>query len=394
LDLWNQISGNLRVELIAADTESILAQAVRQGLTLHDMEKLDGLGVRFSLARGELNAMREIARKKDGTLRILSKRGVFYRAAGWGKRPVLLVVLAALLAASVYLPGRILFVQVQGNASVPTRLILETAGEFGLSFGASRRAVRSERIKNELLGAIDKLEWVGVNTSGSVATIQVRERKEEPEPAEDTLCNLVAAVDGVIESITLVRGELKCATGQAVRKGDTLVSGFLDLGIVTKTVEAEGEVYARTLRESSAVLPLNRHCRLTQENQIIKYSLLVGKKRINLYSDSGILMPTCGKMTKINQLRLPGGFTLPVALIRETYTVYETAPSPRTGEDTEQSLSDAVQRYLLQDMVAGSILRTQSRLEQSEQIWIFTASYECREMIARQDEGVYLQDYG
>lgn len=394
MELWNRISGTVRVELTAADTERILAEAAGRGLILHQIQRTDGLKLSFSLARTELGALEEIVKKRSGEIRVLERGGLFYRMKTWGKRPVLLTVLAVLLGASLYLPERILFIQVSGNETVPTRLILETAQEFGLSFGASRRGVRSERIKNELLGAINALEWVGVNTSGSVATIEVRERQEEPEQAEGKICSLVASADGVIESVTIVRGDVLCAPGQVVRKGDILVSGLLDLGICTKALEAEGEIYARTLHESSAVLPAEKTVRLENQTQIKKFSLLVGKKRINLYSDSGILMPTCGKMTRINQLRLPGGFTLPLALIEETYTVCQTESQQRGQQEAEEALTAAMQRHLLQSMVAGSILQTRTRTEVSEQIWKTTASYECREMIARQDEGVYLQDYG
>ena len=394
MDLWNKVSGILRIELTCADPGRLLDGALGKNLTLHEVQILEGIRILCTVSRKDFSAMKALAKKQGASLRILERKGLCYRAAAWAKRPVILAVLLLLLLASGYLPGRILFVQVSGNTNVPTRLILETAGEFGLGFGASRRAVRSERIKNELLGAIEELEWVGVNTSGSVATISVRERKPEPEPEREKICNLVAACDGVIERVYLIRGDLKCTLGQAVRQGEILVSGYLDLGICVKTLEAEGEVYARTLRQISAVIPQTRSVRVSEGEKIIKYSLLLGKKRINLYSDSGILMPTCGKMTKVYQLRLPGGFTLPAALIQEVYTVYETQPKSVAEEEALSMLSAAMERVLQRNMVAGTVLDSKSKLEAPKQNWIMTASYECREMIARQDEGVYLQDYG
>ena len=394
MDLWDRISGTVRVELTAADPQAIVDRAVRQGVTLHEIENTGKLDVSFSIPARALGQMKEITERMAGQIRVVSRSGLLYRILAWRKRPVLVFVLTVLLAASVYLPGRILFVQVKGNETVPTRLILETVKDFGLSFGASRRAVRSERIKNELLGAVKELEWVGVNTAGSVATVLVRERKDEPEVRKDRVCDLVAGLDGVVERVSVIRGEVKCTPGQAVRKGDVLISGYLDLGICTRVLEAEGEIYARTLRQSSAVLPRNTRTRTGDVETIKKYSLLIEKNRINLYSDSGILMPTCGKMTDIKWLRVPGGLTLPVALVCETYTVCDTSVSERDRTISQSQLSDSLERHLLQDMVAGSILESRSRWEPSEHLWVLTASYECREMIARQDEGVYLQDYG
>ena len=394
MDLWNRIVGTVRVELTAADPQLLIREAINRGMTLHDLEFPDPVRCLFSVPAADWKELRAMAAKKDAKLRILWKKGLLDRCRAWGKRPVLLLFLAAITSASIWLPGRILFVSVIGNETVPARLILETAAEFGLEFGASRRAVRSEQIKNELLGAIDALEWVGVNTSGSLATIQVRERSLQPEAAEERLCDLVAGWDGLVETVTVTRGNGTVVPGQAVRRGEVLISGLLDLGICTKTVQAEGEVYARTLREKRAVLPANRIQREGKQDSVIKYSLLLGKKRINFYSDSGILMPTCGKMTMTYQIHLPGGFSLPVALVKECYTVCDANTNELERQEAEQILSGALEREVKNAMVAGTVLNRQTRLEKSGDAWILTGSYECREMIARQSEGVYLGEYG
>lgn len=394
MDLWCKIGGTVRVELTAADVQPIFRELLRQDITLHALEFPDGIRARFTLASGELEKLAVLVEKKNGALRILSRDGLVYWLRSWTHRPVLLFFLGVLLAASLFLPERILCVQVQGNETVPTRLILEKAEQFGLNFGASRRAVRSERIKNELLGAIDELEWVGVNTAGSLATIEVRERSTQPELEEERPRDLVAVRDGVIDTISVTQGNGKVAPGQAVAKGGILVSGLLDLGICSKTVPAQGEVYARTHHDLTAAAPLNRVQRVRAQDSVIKYSLLVGKKRINFYSDSGILMPTCGKMTMTYQIHLPGGFVLPIALQKESYTRWETAPGHLEQQEGERLLSEAMQRYLNTAMVAGTVLNRQLRMEISDGTWFMTGSYECREMIARQSEGVYLQDYG
>ena len=394
MDLWSRIIGTVLVELTAADPQQLLRSLIRRGMTLHNLEFPNSVRCRFFLSADQWKELQKLAEKKDAKVRILAQNGLLFWFQGWLRRPVLLFFLGLLTAGAIWLPGRILFVSVVGNETVPTRLILETAGAYGLNFGAERRAVRSERIKNELLGAITSLEWVGVNTSGSVATIQVRERKPEPEPDQERICDLIAGCDGLVESVTVTRGSGKVAPGQAVRKGEILISGLLDLGICMKTVSAEGEVFARTLREMNAILPGNRVHREEKQNSVIKYSLLLGKKRINFYSDSGILMPTCGKMIMTYQIHLPGGFSLPVSLVKECYTLYDTSPGAVEPQEAEQLLSDALDREVKGAMVAGSVLDRQTRVQISGDAWLLTGSYECREMIARQSEGVYLQEYG
>lgn len=391
MDLWNKITGTVTVELTAADPERILGVIAGKDIPMWEVKRPSVLVVNLRIQRSDLPQVKKITSACGGTLRILGLSGLYYKVSQWRKRPLLMAVILVLLAASIYLPGRILFVQVVGNETVPTRLIQETAAQFGLQFGASRRAVRSERIKNELLGAIEELEWVGVNTSGCTAVITVRERQVEPEAEEEKICDLVACTDGIIDSIILTKGTLMCAQGQAVQEGDILVSGYKDLGICTRAVEAQAEVYALTRRENQAVLPETTLQRGEQGDTKTYFSLIFGKKRINLYSDSGILPSTCGKMTQEISLRLPGGLTLPVKLVIQRCTEYEVQSAARIEEQALEDLTNASSRHLLTQTVAGQILTRRDRLELADGRWVFHGSYQCREMIARQSREAKLE---
>ena len=135
-------------------------------------------------------------------------------------RPVLLGGMGLLLAASLYLPSRVLFIRVEGNSVVDTREILAAAEACGIRFGASRREVRSEKVKNNLLEKVPDLQWAGVNTAGCVATISVRERQiTAEEQAEEAVTHLVAARDGYIVSTTVTQGTPLVQVGQTVRAG-------------------------------------------------------------------------------------------------------------------------------------------------------------------------------
>lgn len=391
MELWNRITGTVRVELTAADPERLLGAIAAQGIPLWDVERPSVLCAAFSLRRVDRGRVAAIAEKGGGKLRILQSDGIFYTLMAWRKRPILIGTVLLLLFASVYVPGRILFVRVEGNQTVPTRLIQETAARLGLGFGVSRRGVRSEQIKNELIGAIEELEWVGVNTGGCVATITVREGEPRPSENRDGICNLVASSDGVIDSISLMKGTLVCEEGQVVREGQLLVSGYADLGICTRAMEAEAEIYALTRREKQSVLPANTLQRGSETASAAKYSLIFGKKRINLYSDSGILPTTCGKMTEEIPLRLPGGWTLPVKLVVERYTQYKTSEADRTESEAAQALERAARNALLGESVAGEILTARTEMQLLADRYVLQGRYECREMIARQEAALDME---
>ena len=90
---------------------------------------------------------------------------------------VLIIGLMLLLFFSVWLPSRVLFIEIQGNDTLSAQSILEEAKDCGIIMGASRRFVRSQQVKNTLLDKLPQLQWAGVETIGCVAVITVRERQ-------------------------------------------------------------------------------------------------------------------------------------------------------------------------------------------------------------------------
>jgi sporulation protein YqfD len=279
---------------------------------------------------------------------------------------------------SLILPSRVLFVRVEGNAEIPTRYIVETAERCGIGFGASRREVRSERMKNMLLDHIPQLQWAGVNTYGCVAVVSVRERTEPPATVEThQVSSIVAQRDGVVQSCTVTRGTAMCTVGQAVTKGQILISGFTDCGLCIQADRAEGEILALTNRSLNVLTPENGAVRVSERQSTKKFSLIVGKFRINFYKDSGILDSTCVKMYSENYMTLPGGFRLPVALAVEERIFCHIGQSAQ--KDYSQTLMDFAQRYLQSQMTAGQILRREEQIDGCQ----LEGQYACLEMIGQ-----------
>lgn len=132
-----------------------------------------------------------------------------------------------------------------------------------------------------------------------------------------------AARDGVIVSMSVLGGQSLCQVGQAVRAGELLVTGCVDLETHTQYTHADAEIYAMTQRTLTAVYPQTATQKAYTGQVIRRYSLVIGRKRINLSGNSGISEVSCDKMTERKTLTLPGGFSLPVTLVVETYRPYE-----------------------------------------------------------------------
>lgn len=378
------LEGCVTVELVSADPAYVLSALNSNGVSVANVSRIGDLSVRFEIRRKDYRTLKKLAQKKGASVSLLHRRGLYWNLKSLLNRPVIVLGILILITLSVYLPRKVLFIRVEGNSYVPTKLILEKAENCGLYFGADRSLVRSEKIKNGLLGQIEQLQWVGVNTAGCVATVSVRERKDEPEQEEYAgVSSIVAVRDGVIVSCTATSGNILCKTGQAVKAGEVLVSGYTDCGITIQATRAEGEVYARTKRELTVYSPTNSEKRGAIIGTVEKYGLIIGKKRVNFYKDSGISEGSCVKMYEEYYITLPGDLQLPVAIVKETWYTYDAEAISVSQESAQNAMTQFAEDYLKQQMLGGSFLQKDIRLSQEPDVYILRGEYLCLEMIGR-----------
>lgn len=382
--MLGRFTNMLRICVVAADCPGLLSSLHAYGVCVYDVERVDDLTLHLRIAGSDLRNAQMLVEKRGGMLRVLTSEGPGRRIRSFFHRPVLLLGLLLIVAITVILPTRVLFIEVEGDSAVPEALILECARSCGVGLGVSRRELRSEGIKNKLLQMLPQLEWVGVNTYGCRAVISVTEREPEEETKQEhSVSSIIAARDGVISSCTVTSGNLICKPGQAVRAGQTLVSGYTDCGITIRATRAEGEIYAQTLRSLKVMLPTN--CDKKGETKEItkKYSLIVGKKRINFYKDSGILDTTCDKMYTEYVLTLPGGFQLPVVLLVQTQVSYALQQTGAQIQDASEIAEETARAYLQQLMISGTILNSSISEEYDNGAYVLVGKYRCMEMIGR-----------
>ncbi len=375
----------VNLEITTSENSGAFRAIADGGIEIFHTRQIDDLTARFQVTRGNFPAVKSLCQSRGDTIRLVGRDGVYWVLKSLLRRKLLLAGGLLLVFLALFLPSRVLFIRVEGNETIPANQILEAAESCGICFGASRRQVRSEKVKNALLERMPELGWVGVNTQGCTATISVWERTVTQATESETQgCgNIVAVLDGVITECTATQGNLLCAPGQAVLAGEVLISGYIDCGICIQAVQAEGEVYAETRRNLTAVVPSEYQKRAEAAEEGKKISLIIGKNRINLWKDSRIWDTTCGRIYEEYYLTLPGGFRLPVALAVETYTAWDTEAAALDESEGESLLAAFARDYLKQQMVAGRMDSEDYTFTGADGSYRLFGSYICTEMIGK-----------
>lgn len=392
MSVFESLYAMMEGEWITADPAGVLRAVEKAGISLQNVHVAQGLRLSFSVRKKDWKKLEAIAIKRGDALTIKGRHGLYWQLMGLTKRPVLLLGLAFLLFLSLWVPTRIFFVQVEGNSRVYTNQILEEAAACGIRFGASRKAVRSEVMKNALLERMPQLSWAGVNTSGCVAVITVEESEEEQKTHQNSrVSSMVALIDGVIRDVTVTKGTAWVKEGQRVKTGDVLISGFTDTGTFLRATKADGEVFADTIRNLTAYCPFESLERGEQQEVIVTFGILVGKNRINFKNSSGISDTGCVRIYLEKYITLPGGFVLPVGIYQEKWISYQMQPSA-IAPDRNRLETDA-QQYLLSQMIGGKILVSNVSFAETGQAFRMDGIYGCCEMIGISRAEEYLLDY-
>lgn len=236
----------------------------------------------------------------------------------------------------VFLSQRFVWdVRVTGNVSMTESEVLEELSACGFGVGSYIPDFRAGELENRVLISSDKIAWISVYLDGTVATVQVVEHGTAP-PAEDVSkpANLVAAFDGQIETLELYRGNCLVVVGQAVKKGELLVSGVYDSQTQgVRYTRASGKVFARAWQKIKVEIPLCYEEKVYGEAKrgdvflnFFGFSAKILKSTGNLVGSYDIIEDEKG-------IDWVGGVSLPMGLTVTTCLPYEIEIRERSYEE-------------------------------------------------------------
>ena len=291
-------SAMAQLKIVSADNNAIIQKLNRLDITLYDVNIIDELTFDVHICGRDFKAAMDELQRLGAKVEILNNLQRRFLPIQLIKRPVLSIGILLVVLLSVLMSRFILLVRVEGNETVPTRLIQEQVFSCGVKLGSFSRRIRSEQVKNQLLETIPQLQWAGVNIEGCVATVRVRENSMDAAQQKQNgfITNIVASKDGIVESVTVTEGQGLCSVGDAIKTGQLLISGYTDCGSFVRAGRAEGEVFAKTLNNVQAVLPIGYEKRNAVTSKQVTHYIKIGKNLLKIDNSSGISPASCVKM--------------------------------------------------------------------------------------------------
>ncbi len=290
-----------------------------------------------------------------------------------------------------YCSNIVLEIEIQGSEAASEAEIIAVLEECGVERGSWIPSIPFAQCEHKLRAAVEELAWVGMRHTGNRLVVEVMERTLEPEMQQTQHpSNIRSAYDGVIISVSIYRGQLMRLVGDAVQKGELLVSGIsTDETGQLVTRHAMGSIIGQYQISETFTCTYAQSVRSpTGDTHTVQYLDLFAQhfplgRRENPYDDS-IRTTSCRFFSFLGQ-------TIPIGIYTETYHEYRTKEIMLTEEEVQQQLQEQVERYesnFLQDV---TIIDKKNTVLSSENGVEWTITYTLQGEIGVQQE-IFLQD--
>ena len=379
------LRGAYRVSVLAEDARLILDFLVARDLPFHDM-RTDGDTFSFLLYEPYYKVyarLRGQHRYRGETRTHLGFRALVHR---YRKRTGLFAgaVLAAFLL--VFSSFFVWDVNVVGADAIPEAAIIEALSAHGVRLGAFIPRVDTEFAEQALMLEVDGLSFISVNLRGTVASVEVRERKNEALIEDrETPSNLISVCDGQIDALEVRGGVCKVKLGETVKKGELLVSGVIDSrALGYRLVRARGEVYARTTLTYQTEIPYQTEKKVYTGRFFSQKSVKFFSKTIKLFGKDSISPSTCDKIEEERRLYLFDRIKLPIFIAETKYAEYETVAVTLTEEEALRLAYADILAQSEDDLADAEILGRHTRITKDENALYMTVRVECIINIARE----------
>ena len=378
--------GRAECLLSGAVPAGFLNRCAAAGIRLDDVEADNETELRVTVPLRDLGWAEQLALRSQCELKLLrrSGAGVLGRRMLRRRIPVL-----CLLAAFVLLAWSKLYIweiDVRGNETLSAGAIRGALSDCGVSIGSFWPDFTSDNLRSELLVRLPQLAWATVNVYGSRAEVIVRERIPKPELFdEDEAVDLVADRLGFVTEVRALSGTALVRPGSAVSPGDVLIAGRTESAFSGgRDTHAVGSVTAETYYELWSVSPALETLREGSAAAKDRWSLLIGKNRVNFSGNCSFCPSDCDKIISVWECKIKGLFSLPVALMRERVSPYGRSEQPRDKNTLRREMEQQLHARLVAAVDGGTIEQESYTCSESEGRVVVCLRARCSENIAEE----------
>lgn len=330
--------------------------------------------------------LRHIAKKAGMKMKVLRRKGLPFFLHRYRKRKGVFAGIALFFLLLKLMSLFIWTVEIKGNEKTSTQEILDVLSELGLKPCAFKGSLDISLIEDSAALRLPSLVWLAVNMQGTCVVVEVKERIKPPEMVPiDKPCNIVASHAGQIISVEAYEGQPAVKTGDAVAKGDLLISGIVEDGKgLVHFRHARGVVMAQTKRVMSVTVPFKQQKKEPTGKVVIRRKVEFFGLKVPLYvgkePEGDFIVEKSRMRTNIHGFKPPIGYTM------QKWTEVSTVEFDLTEKEAAALARQQLSERLKEESPDADIIDKKEEIKADKEGVTVTHTYLCREDIAAPQE--------
>lgn len=359
--------------------------SIRDGISIWDITKINN-GISGKVTASEYRNLRNTAKKCGCKIKLLSKYGLPFFTKKYRRRKGFIVGLLLFFVILYLLSSYVWSINVSGNSYISSEEVINVMKDLGVSAGSLKKRIDIPMVRQEAMIRLPNTSWISINLKGSYADVSIKEKVIAPSIIkEDKPCNIKAYIDGRIERMETYKGMPVVKDGDAVLKGQLLISGVVENNSGGNSfIHSEGKIFAHTKRNIKETVPL---CQV----KAIDTGKVIKRHRIKFF---GIEIPFSLWYKTNDDYRYElytnhvkiGNISLPIVFYHEDW--YEQACSDviLTYEEALAEANKKICERETNELINKKILNKYLEDKEENGTCVLSATYDCLEDIGQKEE--------
>ena len=382
--------GYVIIEVVGKNKERFLIMCLTHQFRIWEVQpQADGFVMK--MASGDFLQIRPIVRKSGVSVKIISKHGTGRFIKKHRQRVAFPIAGLFVCVYFILVPRYIWCVEIDGARNADTDKIIEILKDKGVYIGASKKDIADlTEIKNAVVFGEERVNWAWLYIEGAKARLQIQEGDMPPAVKDKTTpTSIIASTDGFVRIAEVKRGERRVVTGDAVNKGDILVSGKVSVfreGDPEKYsyVNSDARIIADTIRTEEGIFTDKEILRIKTGNNKKRISIELFGKEYNPFGTGEDIFESYDIVTKNYDAALPIfgylGFGIKLNTIEEINEYENTLTKNEVLSRAKEVLEERIMKN-----VGKEAEKTDEQLTYSENGGVYTVRLV---MYFREDIGI------
>jgi len=329
--------------------------------------------------------LHRIAFRHGGKVRAVKRKGLPFLLLPFKNRWGIFfgIVFSVLLIS--FMGGYIWNITVVGNNRVTDAGIVDYLAQNGFKTGARWSSTDKENLEFGVMAEFPEVSWISINKLGSLALVEINETRDKPNVADDSkITNVVAQEDGIITHVTALGGWSTVKAGDAVSKGDLLISGINESEVDEQNhfAHAHGTVLANV--NTQLQLHISREQKEKNYFKTVKYkSFFFFGLHIPLYF--GREEGEYDEKTEKSNL-VYNDFRLPIGTQTDECSYYTVDAKTLSDAELEQLAAQELERLKTEKLKNAQIISENVDIDTQDSVCVITGTYNIVKDIGKETE--------